>query len=196
MKVAHFPAFLFPPISWWQKALEYDQVNILVNENWVKQSFRNRFEIYGPNNRQRLSYPIIGSTRNGQISEVKLDLTHNWLVQNWRSLVTAYNKSPFFEFYSDELEAIMLTESDSLIEFSKAALGFCTTHLQLPTVFEFIEADYNNCENNHCSYDFRKQEVKVTYPQVFADRNGFLENLSVLDLLFNLGPEASALLQG
>jgi hypothetical protein len=195
LDVGYFPLFLFPPIFWWQKAMEFEKIVIVVNENWVKQSFRNRVEIYGPNNRLRLSFPIVGSSKRGSIAEVKLDNSHNWSVQNWRSLVTAYNKSPFFEYYAPDLEELFKTPFDGLVDLSKQALENCIRGLNIDLKIEYCEVNYAEVSPNLCLHDFRKHESQKPYYQVFAERNGFQENLSVLDLLFNLGPEAAAYLE-
>ena len=170
--------------------MQCQKVLVLSNENWVKQSFRNRVEVYGPNNRQKLSFPIQGSSKHGTIADVRLDNTHNWGVQNWRSLVTAYNKSPFFEYYKHELEPLFMGKEEFLFELNKKAIVLCCSLLAIDLDIAFQELDYNAVSNNYCSYDFRKLSSQKPYNQVFSDKNGFESNLSILDLLFNLGPEA------
>lgn len=195
LAAGYFPLFLFPPISWWKKAGRHSKVVVVMNENWVKQSYRNRIEIYGPNNRQRLTFPIVGESKRGDISGVRLDNSHNWGIQNWRSLVTAYNKSPFFEYYSHDIEALFIEEHEHLAELNKKALILCLEMLNLDFEPQFESVDFATSEPNYCGFDFRKVESQEPYYQVFSDRNGFQKNLSVLDLLFNLGPEASVYFQ-
>jgi len=189
-----FPAFLFPPISWWKQIVKFSTIHVLENENWVKQSFRNRFEIYGPNNRQRITLPIVGNSKHGSIAEVELDMGHNWAQQSWRSIVTAYNNSPFFEYYKDSIEPLFLQPHRNLLELNMSSVKLCCDLLGLDIKVELISTDYNTIAQNYCGHDYRKHDNQQAYYQVFADRNGFQENLSILDLLFNLGPEAGSYL--
>ncbi|MBO6516048.1 MAG: WbqC family protein [Bacteroidia bacterium] len=186
------PLFLFPKVGWWQEAIRAGNFILEVSERWVKQSERSRFDIAGPNGRQSLSIPTVKKTRT-ILNEVEISYDDKWDVLHWRSLETAYNRSPYFEFYKDDIQAIFEARHTRLVDLSLDALIWCNkalgTDLKMEQSVEY-SVDYRN--------DFRKSHFDAenhAYYQVFHDRNEFLPNLSILDVLCNCGPEALSMIR-
>ena len=180
------PLFLFPSLAWWQTYARSEEVVLEQHENWVKQSARTRFEIGGPNGRQTLSIPTIRSTRT-VLNEVEISEEGNWRTLHWRSIQTAYNRSPFFEYYKDDVRAILDTKHPRLVDLSREALEWSVDRLGLESKHS-LSKSYVNSEG----VDFRSETLlynEKSYHQVFSEKLGFEPNLSVLDALFNLGPQ-------
>lgn len=182
-----FPLFLFPSVSWWQNCLEYDHFVVEVYENWIKQSPRSRFTIATTNGRQTLSIPTVRSTRT-RLNEVEISEEGNWRTLHWRTIQTAYNRSPYFEYYADGIRQILETKHKHLIDMSLEALDWCFDKLNMAKSYEIRDSYVEEAET-----DFRSGQLpynEQTYFQVFDEKTGFQSDLSVLDVLFNLGPEA------
>jgi len=184
------PLYLFPSLIWFKAALSkgLNPVELEVQANWQKQSPRSRFEIAGPNGKQQLVIPTIKSTRKTMV-EVCINYDENWPIQHWRSLETGYNRSPFFEFYKDDIQQIFEQRFGNLADLNLASIKWCCEKLQLD--LRFNKTDKYQGEMKVEIISFKEPE----YSQVFALKNGFIPKLSVLDMLFNLGPEASSLLR-
>ena len=127
--------------------------------------------------------------------EVKIENDFDWQKQHWRALKASYQTSPFFEFYEDEIYPLYHKKFDYLLDFNYACLDFVTEALQLDLEFqktsEFIlhpedKKDLRSLINAKAKFNFEPEE----YTQVFQDKHGFLPNLSILDLIFNEGPNS------
>ena len=185
----------FPPISYFAAIAQADNVLIEANEHYQKKSYRSRCYIAGPHGKQMLNIPIDRQDGNQtMISDAKLLYIENWQKQHWNSLITAYNSSPFLLYYQDEIESVFFKKYDTLWELNKELLALILELLQIniPITYtkEYIKSpseinDYRGIINPRNIYD---NEV---YIQVFGDKHGFISDLSILDLLFNLGPDAS-----
>lgn len=167
--------------------------------SYAKQSYRNRCHIYGANGLLPLYIPVCrakGYSR--EIREVKIDNSDNWQIKHWRAIVSAYNSSPFFDYYKDDLQGFYLQKHDYLFEFNTSILKVLLELIGLPSEIRFTNS-FNSYENG----DFRElihpkkkkplidtKKEKGRYHQVFALKSGFIPNLSVIDLLFNEGPES------
>lgn len=184
------PLYIFPNLSWFKAALSksIQPIELEVNINWQKQSPRSRFEIVGPNGKQQLVIPTVKSTRK-TLGEVCINYDENWPIQHWRSLETGYNRSPFFEFYKDDIKQILETRYKKLADLNFASIKWCCEKLQLD--IHFVPTKIYKGETK-IEHPFSKNLV---YPQVFTLKNGFIPELSTLDVLFNLGSEASSLLR-
>ncbi len=186
------PFHLFPNVAWWQQAQQATEVQIDIHENWVKQSHRSRFDIVGANGVQQLSIPTVKKTRK-TLRDVEISYSENWPVLHWRSITSAYNRSPYFEYYGFAIEQLFATKPKYLIDLNLKALEWCYDKLQLPFQVN-ISASYLH----PIDLDFRQQEIPyndTTYYQVFDEKLGFKPNLSVLDVLFNCGPESAGVLR-
>lgn len=166
--------------------------------NYQKQTYRNRQYIYGANGRLLLNIPV-KHQRNEKgrqkYKEVKLENNFHWQRDHWRSLQTAYRTSPFFEFYEDDLAPLYEKPETYLLDFNYRCLETVASALSLELDFSkttvFTEHP-ENCEDLRGLIVSKREnpENQMRYPQVFEEKYGFMENLSVLDLLFNEGPNA------
>ncbi len=169
-----------------------------MEDNYQKQTYRNRCYICTDQGKQMLNIPIQhvgGNLGRQKYKDVKLDNLYHWQRQHWRSLQTAYRTSPFFEFYEDEIAPLYTTEFDFLLDFNLMAIETICDCLQTNMPIEKTKI-YEEIPT--AIYDARflisaktnapMQQEK--YMQVFTDRNGFIGNVSVLDLMFNEGPNA------
>ncbi|WP_299799106.1 WbqC family protein [uncultured Maribacter sp.] len=169
-----------------------------VNDNYQKQTFRNRTYISNDRGKHILSIPIIHAGRaNGRqkYKDVLIDNSYPWQRQHWRTLETAYRTSPFFEFYEDDIRPLYHQTYESLLDFNLKTIETIFECLQLEMPTEKTLAYETTPEGKEdfrflISAKFTPQLNIETYTQVFGDRHGFTPNLSILDLLFNLGPNS------
>ncbi len=191
---ALFPVFYLPPVSWFSYFLEENtDVEFEQFENFPKQTYRNRTNIYGANGKLSLIIPI---KHNGKriIKDIEVSDAENWRALHWKSIKNAYQSSPYFEYYEDQLKTIFENEETSLLKFNLFALKVILKILKSEKAYD-LNAEYSE---NPDAADYRN-EFSAKHPQnygyeeyyqTFSDKLGFLENLSVLDLLCNKGPES------
>ncbi len=188
------PVFYFPPISWFSVFLsENSEIVFEQFENFPKQTYRNRTNIYGANGRLSLIIPI---NHNGKRAMKEIEISHreNWQKLHWKSIKTAYQSSPYFEFYEDRLEEIFNFKTNSLIEFNLNTLDIIQKILKTEKAYslnsEFVKTP---SEENYREKFSAKQESGFEmeeYYQTFSDKMGFEKDLSILDLICNKGPES------
>ena len=180
----------FGPVQWYQKLYRAESVTIDADELFVKQSFRNRCYIAAANGVQALTVPI---EKARQTRNVRISNHGDWRRVHWNAIVSAYGESPFFEYYQDDLRPFYEQRWDYLYDFNEA---ICQVVCNLIDIQPHISASPNspitdyrmaiNPKHPASDDDFRPK----LYYQVYAERYGFQPNLSVLDLLLNMGPES------
>ena len=192
MKVL-LPIFYLPPISWCSVFLdEENEVTLEQFENFPKQTYRNRANIYGANGKLSLSTPI---SHNGKriFKEIETSNRENWQQLHWKSIKTAYQSSPYFEFYEDKLQNIFNFKTVSLIEFNLNALEIIKKILNTEKTYSFTQEYLKSPEGQDYRASFMaKQESDFEmeeYYQTFSEKYGFLKDLSIIDLICNKGPE-------
>ena len=186
------PTAYFGPISYYAILLQYPNCSIELHEHFVKQSIRNRCDIYGANGKLQLTIP---KQRKGSdktiIKEIQISCKQDWQKQHWTAIQSAYNSSPYFEYYKDELQPFFEKEEILLIDFNHKLMVVILKLLQeekeVKTTTEYLHKGNFSDFRNH-KWNTEKQEK---YDQVFMEKHGFITNLSILDLLFNLGPESA-----
>lgn len=187
-----------PPISYFAVLLKQPSIFIEQYENYQKGSYRNRCHIATANGILRLSIPLEkGKNNQTPIKEVKIYNADNWQIQHWRAMKSAYGKSPYFEFYADELCLFFEKKYDFLLDWNTDLLRFMTENIGLPVDIQLTDNYYKN-DNSIMDYrnviSPKKENLNLFqdlhYGQVFEDKHGFIPNLSILDLLFCKGPEA------
>lgn len=169
-------------------------------ENYQKQSYRNRCRIYAADGVQALSFPVVhqGGTHKHQVSEVKVDYSTPWLVQHKRAIVSAYNTSAYFEYYQDELFDILESRPEHLLDLNMKLLRFfidkigLQVDLRLTREYSAVACDdfrevIHPKRSNSVLHDLA---LEKPYFQVFAPKYGFKQDLSIMDLLFNEGPDS------
>ena len=201
----------FGPVQWYQKLYRYGRVLIEQHETFAKQTYRNRCLIAAANGVQTLTVPIhhpeCADAENGSLHLVKcirISDHGNWRHLHWQALQSAYGESPFFEYYEDDLRPFFTEHHwEYLIDFNEdIRIKMCELldiHPQISLTKEYSPA---NIHHPHavCS-DFREvitpkhpiDDAEFTarpYYQVYRQKHGFLPNLSILDLLLNMGPES------
>lgn len=184
-----YPLFFLPPVQFLRKLLATPEFSFSVGERYKKQTFRNRFDILGANNRQRLSIPVMHPGNHARMAEVKLSYTEKWQEKHWRSIESAYRKSPFFEHYEDRFKPLFSRRYELLAELNLDAAQRVCSLLQVPAAASLDTAQ-------RATLDYADEPDPTPYFQVFADRHGFVPGLSILDLIFNEGPGATHFLRG
>ncbi|MFK8059609.1 MAG: WbqC family protein [Polaribacter sp.] len=193
----------FSPISQYSEIVKSNEVVFEMEDNFQKQSYRNRCYIYNSNGKQLLNIPVKnGNKDSSQRKKTKDMLVENdvaWQDHHLKSLQTAYRTSPFYEFYEDDLRPIFTKKYNFLQDVTIDTFLFLMDALQLNTNF----SKTNTYLVNHKHTDFRdladvknKTDFQIdTYIQMFDDKHGFIPNLSILDLLFMEGPNSISYLE-
>lgn len=190
----------FPPLPWWKQVMKTGIVVWDVAEHFEKMSFRNRYYIAAAHGKHCLSIPLTkGREQRTSMMDVIIADRESWQQQHWRTLFSAYNRSPYFEYYKDELETLFLRKHERLIDFNLATVHWAKKQLGID-IDEKITDHYQ--ETDEDVWDIRNMKPRdldilpfTAYNQVFADRNGFIPHLSILDLLFNEGNYATTYLR-
>ena len=186
------PSAYLAPISYYAILLQHKNCKIEIHEHFVKQSIRNRCEIYGANGKLQLTIPKVrrGSSKT-IIKEIKISYKVNWQKLHWNAIKSAYNSSPFFEYYKDEIEPFFKKKESNLFDFNNKLQNVILELLQEDKCSDFTTSYLHKTEFSDLrNYDFFLESASK-YNQVFMEKHNFIPNLSILDLLFNLGPESS-----
>ena len=171
---------------------------------FVKQTLRNRTTIATENGAQTLTIPVMHNGRSVPMRDIRISEHGNWRHQHWNALVSAYRKSPFFEYYADDF-ALFYEERDGfLIDFNMRLHSVVCELLGLERKVELLseitdkEVLLATTDARHIAEPRTLAEIESStkpYYQVFSQRNGFIPNLSIIDLLFNMGPEGLIVLR-
>lgn len=198
MKVVLIDLQYLPSIEYFSALYPFDKVILEKHEYFVKQSFRNRSYINTSQGKQMLVVPVTEKHGKTSLHNVKIDNRQKWQNNHWRSIETAYRKAPYFEYYSDELKAILYQGHEFLFDLNLDLLSYCLQALKLEiTLSETIEfvkqpessiSDFRSLITPKSSYLSRSFYHPIQYQQVFG--SAFVPNLSLLDLLFSEGPNS------
>jgi WbqC-like protein family len=192
----------FPPITFVTTLYKETYVFLDIYETYRKMSFRNRCIIAGAQGIISLSVPLEeGRNQNQPMNEVLISKAEDWQSRHFKSIQSAYNRSPFFEYYQNELMLIYQKTFDRLVEWDLYCLNWVREKLRWPAEIRLTEKTipfraegYTDRRGLLLPKNYSLLSP-VKYRQVFEERTGFFPNLSVLDLLFNTGPEAGELLR-
>ena len=199
----YLPSCFWAPIQYFTKVLQAKKIILEQHENYVKQTYRNRCNIFTANGAMTLSVPV--EKRHGEktpIRDVRIDYSEHWQHTHWKALVAAYNSSPFFDYYICDLRPIYEHKEVFLFDLNEKTLRIALELIGLKTDIGYTD----RFEQHYPCNDFRQSispKTKGTdktfkpqnYYQVFSPRHGFAANLSILDLLCNEGPNSISVLQ-
>ena len=196
----------FGPVQWYQKLYRHEEVQIEQWESFLKQTYRNRCLIATTQGIQALTVPVERGTSQ-QIRDIRISDHGNWRHLHWNALMSAYGESPFFEYYQDDIRLFFEGRWAYLFDFNEAIrekmcelldiqpkVTFSSTYhhpadISLTSHLLPLTSDYREAINPKHPQPDPEFEPKPYY-QVYQQKHGFLPNLSILDLLFNMGPES------
>ena len=195
----------FAPIQYYSNLIRCNQVVIERCEHYNKQSWRNRCTIYSANGLLDLVVPVAKSLKPKVIiTEVEISYDTLWQKQHFKAIESAYRRSPYYEYYIDDLTPFFNNRHHYLYEFNMQIMRMVCSLLKIPL---HVQESHEYIKSGEGIVDLRNslhpkigwlhpdpRYAPPYYLQVFADRWGFKPNLSILDLLFNIGPEAKSLL--
>lgn len=190
----------FAPISQYMEIANTDKIIFEAEDNYQKQTYRNRCYIYGPNGKQLLNIPVLHSKSNvkKKTKDALIDYQSPWLQQHQKSIQIAYQNSPFYEFYEDDLQKIFEKKHTYLLDLNIATHLFVMDALQLDIPFSKTSEYLTTTDKDFRFLANAKQDHGINfdaYIQMFDDKHGFLKNLSVLDLIFMEGPNTISFLE-
>jgi len=205
----------FGPIQWYQKLYRSDEVQIERCEHFQKQTYRNRCLIATTQGVQALTIPVVGERKSSEddtpsslhttpITELRISDHGNWRHLHWQALVSAYKESPFFDYYEDDLRPFYEKRWTRLFDFNEAIRNTVCELLDIHPNVGYTESFVRPESTTDKPVPFNDFRFSIqpkhpapdsdftprSYYQVFQEKHGFLPNLSILDLLFNMGPES------
>lgn len=172
-------------------------------EHYVKQSWRNRCRFYAADGAQTLNFPVRHEDFGKPISQMRIDWKTDWLTRHERAIISAYRTSPYFEYYQDELFAILDSRPELMLDFNTQILKFFLRKTGIPADIRFTSEWEAVTIEGHKVTDLREAihpkrpntilkdlGLERPYWQVFSPKYGFIPGLSIMDLLFNEGPDS------
>ena len=193
----------FGSIKYIQQIALAKEVLIDVHEPFKKMSYRNRTTIVSANGPLLLSVPIqSGRDQKTPMNEVKICYQQNWPNKHIKTLSSCYKRSPFFEYYEDPIGTLLQTEYTYLIDLNMSILGWISkvlktdfNILQTNSNLKYLDPNYNDVRDTSNTLTSIQNVANQYYPQVFIDKQPFIPNASVLDLLFCMGPASNIYLK-
>ena len=190
----------FPSIAQMVAIAKAEKVVFEVSGNYQKQSYRTRTYIAHSNGKLTLNIPIKHTGQRQKTKEVQVENEFPWQSQHWKSLTTAYRTSPFFEFYEDELYPLFNKPVNKLLDHNLGIFDTLCELIDLDVETSKTEEYHKNPEKiknlRYLAKAKNQPDFNLSpYKQVFETKHGFLSNLSILDLLFNEGPNTLNYLQ-
>lgn len=186
----------FSPISQYSEIIKSDSIIFEFEDNFQKQSYRNRCYIYNSNGKQLLTIPVKYSSKKGKIKAKDIVIENDipWQDNHFKSLQSAYRTSPFFDFLEEDIAPIFSKKYKYLYDVNIDTFLFVMDTLQFDANFtKTIVYQSKNTINDFRFLADRKHQPKKqveSYTQMFDDKHGFIPNLSILDLLFMEGPNS------
>ncbi len=193
MNILIHPTY-FPSISHFATIAQAEKVTFEIEDNFQKQTNRNRTYIYSPNGIQLLNIPIKHSkTEHQKTKDIRIENDFDWQKQHFKSLEAAYRSSPFFEYFEDDLLPIFEKKHNFLMDLNLEVFDLITRCLRMKIDYSTTNEYFHEINSDEIT-DFRflangKKDLSQfeSYSQVFDDKYGFINNLSILDLIFNEG---------
>jgi len=197
----YFSTAYLPPVSYYAALVKADKVFLEYHENYTKQSYRNRCHIAAANGLMALSIPVEKQGKEKILTrDIRISEHGDWQTQHWRSISSAYNSSPFFEYYQDDFQPFYEKKWDFLWDYNLELLNLTFKLLDISPEINFTSEFLTNLDNGTDLRDKIHPKKKCLfenekYFQVFENKFSFIPDLSIIDLLFNMGNEAVLILQ-
>lgn len=190
------PSVYFGNIQYFSKFIEFENINIEIFDNFQKQTFRNRCEIYSANGKLNLTVPVIKNHNKKTLTkDILIDFTENWQKNHFKSIESAYRSTPYYQYYIDDFIIIFNYKYKYLLDINNQITETILKVLNIEKSFSYTK-EFNEFSEN----DFRQTispKCKSTllanipnYYQVFEHKHGFIHNLSIIDLIFNEGTDS------
>lgn len=182
------PCCYLAPVSWYRALAKEPSVLVEVCDSYRRQTLRNRCLIDSPQGVLALSVPVEKPQPGSLTRDIRVSDHGNWRHQHWNALKSSYRQSPFFEYYQDDFAPFYEKKWEFLADYNMELAALVCSLLGIDTALSTTR------EYGACSVDLAAVAPVKPYYQVFAHKHGFLEGLSIVDLLFNMGPESLLLL--
>lgn len=203
MRTALIELQYLPPIEYFSALSQFDEVLVEKHEYFEKQSYRNRCYVNSVHGREMLIVPLTAKHGKVKISDVKIDYSQKWLNNHWRTIQSAYGKAPFYEYFSDQLHDELFRKHELLYDLNRALLTLCLNWLKwyIPVreTGNYQKTTKEGIVDLRSAIHPKKGEVAqsfyqpAVYYQVFGSK--FVQNLSLIDLIFCEGPGARAIVK-
>jgi len=198
MNTAILQTTYFGPIQWYQKLHRFDHCIIEQHDSYQKQTYRNRCLIATANGVQALTVPVEHNNDRMLVKDLRISDHNQWRRIHWNALQSAYSESPFFEYYADDIRPFFEKRYDFLIDFNEAIRETVCKLIDILPQIEYTSAYNSQWQKSadyrdviHAKHPLPDNDFEAKpYWQVFQHKHGFLANLSILDLLFCMGPES------
>lgn len=196
MKTLIFPTY-FPSISHYVALVKNEKVVLEIGDHFQKQTNRNRMYIHSPNGKQLLNIPVkhaLAGNQHQKTKDVRIENDFGWQKQHFKSMEAAYRTSPYFEYFEDDFRPIFEKKHIFLLDLNLEVFAMINDALGLKITIEtsdVFEKNPDNClDARNLANGKKDNNIFETYTQVFDDKNGFINNLSIFDLLCNEGRHA------
>lgn len=190
----------FPNIHQFTQIIKANNILFEVSDNYQKQTFRNRTYIYGANGKLGLFIPVIHTHKNRELfKDVKISYESNWMDLHLKSLQSAYRSSPYFEYFEDDFIKLYSKKEKFLADFNIKCIKLISNLLDLDLDFkisnEYVEKTNDIIDLRDLSNARKEKKIETPkYIQVFESKHGYLNNLSILDLIFSEGKNSVLLM--
>jgi hypothetical protein len=190
----------FPNIHQFTQIIKANNILFEVSDNYQKQTFRNRTYIYGANGKLGLFIPVIHTHKNRELfKDVKISYESNWMDLHLKSLQSAYRSSPYFEYFEDDFIKLYSEKEKFLADFNIKCIKLISNLLDLDLDFkisnEYVEKTNDIIDLRDLSNARKEKKIETPkYIQVFESKHGYLNNLSILDLIFSEGKNSVLLM--
>ena len=190
----------FPNIHQFTQIIKANNILFEVSDNYQKQTFRNRTYIYGANGKLGLFIPVIHTHKNRELfKDVKISYDSNWMDLHLKSLQSAYRSSPYFEYFEDDFIKLYSKKEKFLVDFNIKCIKLISNLLDLDLDFkisnEYVEKTNDIIDLRDLSNARKEKKIDTPkYIQVFESKHGYLNNLSIVDLVFSEGTNSVSLI--